>query len=379
MPGPHPASKPPLPPSPAAALPLELWMQILAQASADGESLPRLWFAARATSRQLRAAAEAMVPAAHLRGWLHVATFKIPWSRLAFDRLAAADKSRAVLRAEPWRGFEDSRQGGAAVERRGSVATTEAWRGFLGDVGAKGFGDHMVCLRSVVQDVEVVGWEVVGWGEGGFEVEVDWKGLLDRLFGEELVARRRGEVLARRFKRDRDAKWAHFGPSVLSGQLDFRTFEAILLGNENHRAYQNGYRDARRLRVERWLSSLEKDPKSLSALRKKHIDAEWVPNFRMNAVREKLESRMVESGEEKGPLPSALRRRALESDVPMKRELGELDEELLQILEEDEAEHAADEDVEEESPRWMEVGLLWKGKSPEEVAKLVKLSGREED
>lgn len=184
---------------------------------------------------------------------------------------------------------------------------------------------------------------------------------------------------ARRFKRDRDAKWAYFGPSVLSGQLDFRTFEAILLGNENHRAYQNGYRDARRLRVERWLSSLEKDPKSVSALRKKHIDAEWVPNFRMNAVREKLESRMVESGEEKGPLPSALRRRALESDVPMKRELGELDEELLQILEEDEAEHIADEDVEEESPRWMEVGLLWKGKSPEEVAKLVKVSGREED
>lgn len=172
---------------------------------------------------------------------------------------------------------------------------------------------------------------------------------------------------AKRFKKDRDAKWAYFGPEVLSGKLDFKTFEAVLLGNENHRAYQNGYRDARRLRVEKWIKSIESDPQRARVLRKKEIDAEWVPNFRMNAVRERMEKKMVEWGEETKPMPSYIRRRLLESDIPMNRELGTMNKELKKV-----EDHHDDED-EVEAPGWTEVGLLWKGKSVEEVEHIMKM------
>ncbi|KAK7720747.1 hypothetical protein SLS57_005285 [Botryosphaeria dothidea] len=358
----------PSPKSNCPDLPIELWMHILASITTT-EDLPHLWFAARATSRTLRAAMERVVPTAHLRDWLHVCTFRVPRSRLAFERLSPTDRNKAVLRARPWRGFEESP---VDVRRRGSVLAladdgAEAWGEYLRGRGERGFGDHMVCLRGVVQDTEVCGWEVVREGEGVFEVEVEWRGLVDGVFGEELRARRRGEALAKRFKKDRDAKWAYFGPEVLSGKLDFKTFEAVLLGNENHRAYQNGYRDARRLRVEKWIKSIESDPQRARVLRKKEIDAEWVPNFRMNAVRERMEKKMVEWGEETKPMPSYIRRRLLESDIPMNRELGTMNKELKKV-----EDHYDDED-EVEAPGWTEVGLLWKGKSVEEVEHIMKM------
>ncbi|KKY22731.1 hypothetical protein UCDDS831_g03446 [Diplodia seriata] len=245
-------------------------MHILGSVS-DTESLPRLWFAARGTSRLLRAAAEAAFPAAHLRRWLHVCSFKIPRAALAFHRLAEGDRERA----------------------------------------------------------------------------------------------------AKRFKRDREDKWAVYGPEVINDQLHFRTFEAVLLGNENHRAYQNGYRDARRLRIERWIEKIEKDPKRAYTLRKKEIDAEWVPNFRMNAVRERLEKKMVEWGEEQYPQPSVIRKRLLESDVPMKRELCTLDNELA----EDEGEWSHDDHF--DSERYAELGLLWKGRTSEEVERIMQIRAYE--
>ncbi|OJD32973.1 uncharacterized protein BKCO1_3400039 [Diplodia corticola] len=380
---PHSTAPPPPPTSPSndsspkpPRLPIELWMHILSSVS-DTESLPGLWFAARATSRLLRAAAEAAFPAAHLRRWLHVCSFRIPRATLAFHRLRVADdgdKSRravAVLRAQPWRGFEDKPPaspaafGGAGGEGAG---VGSEWAEVLREGAERGFGDYMICLRGVVQDTEVLGWRVVsGEGDGVFEVEVEWKGMLDRLFGEELRARRRGEVLAKRFKKDREDKWAVYGPEVINDQLHFRTFEAVLLGNENHRAYQNGYRDARRQRIERWIRRVESDPERAYALRKKEIDVEWVPNFRMNAVRERLERKMVEWGEEQYPQPQVIRKRLLESDVPMKRELCTLDVELA--TEEDGWAHG--DEVEPES--YAEVGLLWKGRTPEEVEKLMRI------
>ncbi|KAL0259057.1 hypothetical protein SLS55_006562 [Diplodia seriata] len=380
-------------PSSPPALPIELWMHILGSVS-DTESLPRLWFAARGTSRLLRAAAEAAFPAAHLRRWLHVCSFKIPRAALAFHRLAGGDRERAVLRAQPWRGFEDRPAGSPAAFGEGKgfdEGVGREWVGLLGEGEQRGVGDYMLCLRGVVQDTAVAGWKVVSEGaDGVFEVEVEWKKMLDRLFGEELRARRRGEVLvsfsfvqfwylrsvltsiqAKRFKRDREDKWAVYGPEVINDQLHFRTFEAVLLGNENHRAYQNGYRDARRLRIERWIEKIEKDPKRAYTLRKKEIDAEWVPNFRMNAVRERLEKKMVEWGEEQYPQPSVIRKRLLESDVPMKRELCTLDNELA----EDEGEWSHDDHF--DSERYAELGLLWKGRTSEEVERIMQIRAYE--
>ncbi|KAK0663227.1 hypothetical protein DIS24_g1362 [Lasiodiplodia hormozganensis] len=367
---PH-STKPSRPNTPA--LPIELWMHILSFVS-DTEDLPQVWFAARASCRLLRIATEAAFPATHLRRWLHVCSFRIPRAALAFNRIVDGNKGRAVLRAEPWKGFEDkpgSRAAGQSIAR-GEAKLDESvardWTNVLEESSAKRFGDHMVCLRGVVQDTEVAGWSIVSGEDDVFEVEVDWKEMLNRLFGEELKARRRGEVLAQRFKRDREDKWALYGPEVINDQLNFRTFEAVLLGNENHRAYQNGYRDARRLRIEQWIERAEKSPEGAYALRKKEIDSEWVPNFRMNAVRERLEKKMVEWGEERYPQPSVIRKRLLESDVPMKRELCTLDDELA----------AEDEDWfyddEVDSERYTELGLLWKGRTSEEVERIMRIS-----
>ncbi|KAH7042710.1 hypothetical protein B0J12DRAFT_207612 [Macrophomina phaseolina] len=130
----------PSPPSPAPkcpALPLELWMHILSLVRST-EDLPHLWFAARATSRALRAAAERVFPTTHLRDWLHVCTFHIPRSRLAFERLNPADGAKAVLRARPWRGFEESP---VDVRRRGSVLGLEEQAG--DGAGAGVWGEYL--------------------------------------------------------------------------------------------------------------------------------------------------------------------------------------------------------------------------------------------
>lgn len=194
---PH-STKPSRPNTPA--LPIELWMHILSFVS-DTEDLPQVWFAARASCRLLRIATEAAFPAAHLRRWLHVCSFRIPRAALAFNRIADGNKGRAVLRAEPWKGFEDKpgrRTAGQSVARGEAMldeSVARDWMNVLQESSAKRFGDHMVCLRGVVQDTEVAGWSVVSGEDGVFEVEVDWKEMLNRLFGEELRARRRGEVL----------------------------------------------------------------------------------------------------------------------------------------------------------------------------------------
>ncbi|GME25369.1 hypothetical protein GTA08_BOTSDO02129 [Neofusicoccum parvum] len=207
----------------APPLPLELWTRIITHLPL--RHLARTWFALRSCSRLLRAAAEEAYLTRHVAGGTslvfdalgydakhlaereglceEVGKFAMPFR---FKRVDGEDRGRVVFgvdweEAGVWtgrRGVGGGRNFDAwvqavrwYVEGRAGRMGEERWAGRCrvgrGGVGRPDCPVYTVVVGRVVNDTELPGLEV-DFEE--MEVTFEWRGMLDRLLGEEEAIRR---------------------------------------------------------------------------------------------------------------------------------------------------------------------------------------------
>ncbi|KAL0261830.1 hypothetical protein SLS55_003262 [Diplodia seriata] len=264
-------SHPPPPPSsrcneqPARrcpALPVELWIRIISCIT-NSNVIPHVWLSCRRVSRCVRAATEEAFLHRHLKPRTHV-KFRdlgmVPdsagWKHylgltLEFDRLSE-DRTRAVFGNK--RRIDDDDEDEEEEEEQEQVvedALTARWRAAMklyqgdGDGCRFDLSPYTITVRQIVNDTELPGLEV---DYEGREMSFDWRGMFDRLFGEECYAMK----LNTQLRGDAgESKATEVQKSIKSGDIELFQGISQMMRIVSERERQ-AYRDARRLRIRRW-------------------------------------------------------------------------------------------------------------------------------